>query len=66
MPLSERRMRWEAMMQKLRNHTIQQWFADFVDALQATRIDAGTAVAEVLDPPTTRPLRAVNAGARYH
>jgi trehalose 6-phosphate synthase len=66
MPLSERRMRWEAMMEKLRNHTIQQWFADFVDALQATRIDAGTAVAEVLDPPTTRPLRAVNAGARYH
>jgi trehalose 6-phosphate synthase len=66
MPLSERRMRWEAMMGKLRSHTIQQWFADFVDALQATRIDAGAAVAEVLDPPTSRPLRAVNAGARYH
>ena len=66
MPLSERRMRWEAMMEKLRSHTIQQWFADFVDALQATRIDAGAAVAEVLDPPTSRPLRAVNAGARYH
>ena len=34
MPLTERRMRWEAMMAKLRGHTIQQWFADFIDALQ--------------------------------
>ena len=36
MPLTERRMRWEAMMEKLRGSTIQQWFADFVDALQET------------------------------
>ena len=36
MPLIERRMRWEAMMVKLRAGTIQQWFADFVDALQET------------------------------
>ena len=33
MPLTERRMRWEAMMEKLHASTIQQWFADFVDAL---------------------------------
>src|SRR5260370_25591404 len=39
MSLAERRMRWEAMMVKLRAGTIQQWFADFVDALQETRID---------------------------
>src|SRR6266536_3692966 len=31
MPLPERRMRWEAMMGKLRTHTIQQWFAEFID-----------------------------------
>ena len=37
MPLSERRMRWEAMMAKLRGSTIQRWFADFVDALRETR-----------------------------
>ena len=37
MPLTERRMRWEAMMAKLRAGTIQQWFADFVDALQDSR-----------------------------
>src|SRR3977135_3637107 len=34
MPLTERCMRWEAMMEKLRVGTIQQWFSDFVDALQ--------------------------------
>jgi trehalose 6-phosphate synthase len=66
MPLIERRMRWEAMMAKLRGHTIQQWFADFVDALQATRID-NPAVEPVLpDPPAPWPLRSVNSGTRYH
>ena len=39
MPLTERRMRWEAMMAKLRSHTIQQWFADFTDALNECRLD---------------------------
>jgi trehalose 6-phosphate synthase len=34
MPLIERRMRWESMMAKLRAGTIQEWFADFIDALQ--------------------------------
>uniref|UniRef100_Q07HW1 Trehalose-6-phosphate synthase n=1 Tax=Rhodopseudomonas palustris (strain BisA53) TaxID=316055 RepID=Q07HW1_RHOP5 len=35
MPLTERRMRWDAMMTKLRKHSIQAWFADFLEALQA-------------------------------
>src|ERR1700680_4686277 len=39
MPLTERRMRWEAMMAKLSSGTIQRWFADFVDALQETQTD---------------------------
>src|SRR6202007_3300796 len=39
MPLTERRMRWEAMMVKLRGHTIQQWFADFVEALRDSQGD---------------------------
>ena len=38
MPLTERRMRWEAMMTKLRSHTIQQWSADFVAALEKSRV----------------------------
>jgi trehalose 6-phosphate synthase len=66
MPLNERRLRWEAMMDKLRNHTIQQWFANFVDALQATQTDAAPAVPAMMEPPTLRPLRSVNSGARYH
>src|ERR1700724_3473934 len=39
MPLTERRMRWEAMMEKLHASTIQGWFTDFVDALQESRAD---------------------------
>jgi trehalose 6-phosphate synthase len=66
MPLSERRMRWEAMMQKLRGQTIQQWFGDFVDALQEA--GAGKAATEppIEEPPTPWTLRSVNSGARYH
>ena len=62
MPLTERRMRWEAMMAKLRSRTIQQWFADFIDALQETRADRP--VAE--PPPALYPLRSVNSGTRYN
>jgi trehalose 6-phosphate synthase len=67
MPLTERRMRWEAMMEKLRSGTIQQWFVDFVDALQATQIDKGASEPLEAEPPTLWPLRSVNTnGARYH
>src|SRR6201986_1643172 len=43
MPLLERRMRWEAMMVKLRRSSIQNWFASFVETLQATRAEAEAA-----------------------
>ena len=66
MPLIERRMRWEAMMTKLRAGTIQQWFADFVDALQETGFDKAAGEPVITEPPTLLPLRSVNAGARYH
>jgi trehalose 6-phosphate synthase len=67
MPAVERRMRWEAMMEKLRAGTIQQWFADFVEALQDTRITGGpTGPLMVEQPPTPWPLRSVNSSARYH
>ena len=65
MPLAERRMRWEAMMQKLRSHTIQRWFADFVDALQGTQSDRSAAEPPQPEPPTLWPLRSVNSGGRY-
>jgi trehalose 6-phosphate synthase len=71
MPLTERRMRWEAMMDKLRQHTIQQWFADFIEALRKTRPDGVTPYRPapeppVSQPPTLWPLRSASGTARYH
>jgi trehalose 6-phosphate synthase len=66
MSLSERKLRWEAMMEKLHGSTIQQWFANFVEALQATRAEDGAAVPETADPPAVWPLRSVNSSSRYH
>ena len=66
MPLAERRMRWEAMMARLRTGTIQRWFADFVEALQDTRSDRYAAEPLPAEPPARRPLRSVNSSARYH
>jgi len=65
MQLIERRMRWEAMMAKLRAGTVQQWFADFVDALEETRLDKAAVDPAIPEPPTLRPLRSINGGARY-
>jgi trehalose 6-phosphate synthase len=65
MPLAERRLRWEAMMQKLRVGTIQRWFADFVEALQGTESDRSDIEPPLPEPPTLWPLRSVNSGARY-
>jgi trehalose 6-phosphate synthase len=66
MPLPERRMRWEAMMEKLRGSTIQQWFADFVDALQESQLDKSASAPRIAEPPTSWPLRSANIGVRYH
>src|SRR6202795_4826500 len=65
-PLTERRMRWEAMMAKLRDSTIQQWFADFIDALQDTHTDKSEIGPIIAEPPAPWPLHSVNTGARYH
>jgi trehalose 6-phosphate synthase len=65
MPLTERQMRWEAMMEKLRGSTIQQWFADFVDALQETRVEK-TPIEPLIPEPTLWPVRSANSGARFH
>ena len=66
MPLHERRLRWEAMMAKLRGSTIQQWFADFVDALQETRSDKTPAEPLLPETPAVWPLRSVTSGVPYH
>jgi trehalose 6-phosphate synthase len=62
MPLLERRMRWEAMMAKLRRRSVQQWFSSFVDALQTARAEREAAgLRPILRPPGVWPLRSVNA-----
>ncbi len=66
MPLTERRMRWEAMMTNLRSHTIQDWFADFVDALQDTQSDRSVIGPIMAEPPVLRPLRSINSNPRYY
>jgi trehalose 6-phosphate synthase len=66
MPLTERRMRWEAMMAKLRSGTIQQWFARFVDELQDTQLDKNEPPPVVSDHPALWPRRSAQAGARMH
>jgi len=66
MPLTERRMRWEAMMAKLRGQTIQQWFSDFTDALRESR-HYSVELAPVMTEPALWPLRsATTGGVRYH
>jgi trehalose 6-phosphate synthase len=65
MPLHERRLRYEAMMQKLNRHSIQQWFADFVEALQDTEVEE-TEIEPLPAAPAILVQRAVTPGARYH
>jgi trehalose 6-phosphate synthase len=52
-------------MEKLRGSTIQQWFADFVDALQETQPDR-SAIEPLVPEPTLWPVRSANSSARYH
>jgi trehalose 6-phosphate synthase len=66
MPLTERRMRYEAMMKKLRSQTIQQWFSDFTDALQESRSGKVIGNPIVAGGSTLWPRRAAHSTARYH
>ncbi len=69
MPLIERRMRYEAMMERLNGHTIQQWFAEFVDTLRECAADRAAPAPEPLvsGSPGLWPKRTVHsAAAGYH
>jgi trehalose 6-phosphate synthase len=61
MPFPERRMRWEAMMAKLRHRSIQQWFTSFVEALETARAERESAAQPIEIIPALWPLRSVNA-----
>jgi trehalose 6-phosphate synthase len=54
------------MMAKLHAGTIQQWFADFVDALRETQGDKAAVAPAMPEPPASWALRSVNSSARYH
>jgi trehalose 6-phosphate synthase len=66
MPLTERQLRYQAMMVKLRKHTIQHWFAEFVDALRDRRLVRAATPPIPANPPSPWPLRTANSNARYH
>jgi trehalose 6-phosphate synthase len=66
MPLTERRMRWEAMMAKLRGQTIQTWFADFTEALGECRLDRGELAPGIAEPVIWPLHSATTGGIRYH
>jgi trehalose 6-phosphate synthase len=63
MPLLERRMRWEAMMARLQRRSIQQWFAEFVDALREAGGDREQTL-PASEPPILWPIRSANSNAR--
>ena len=65
MPLTERKMRWDAMMKKLRGHTIQQWSADFVAELEKCRTEKAAVAPLAHQPPQAlRWLKSAISGVR--
>lgn len=66
MPLTERRMRWEAMMERLRRGTVANWFASFVEELQEIQLDKRAMPSLMPDPPSLWLRRSGQAGARVH
>jgi trehalose 6-phosphate synthase len=66
MPLTERRMRYEAMMDKLQSHTIQHWSSDFIDALRDSQTGKPVAGPIVADQSSLWPRHAAQSSARYH
>ena len=66
MPLPERRMRYEAMMQKLRAGSIKQWFADFLASLQDGQVDKASREPLLRTAPAAWPPRPTGSVARLH
>ncbi|WP_024511733.1 trehalose-6-phosphate synthase [Bradyrhizobium sp. ARR65] len=71
MPLTERRMRYEAMMDKLKSHSITHWFANFIRALQESRSERAPSIADQAmgEPEMPEPMwrmRGAHGVARFH
>jgi len=61
MSVAERRLRHEAMMEKLRERTIQRWFADFIAALRECGVDSAVASLPSRDGAALPALRSAKA-----
>ena len=61
MSVAERRLRHEAMMEKLRERTIQRWFADFIAALRECGIGSAAASLPSRDGTALPTLRSAKA-----
>ncbi len=66
MPLPERRMRYAAMMDKLRASSIQQWFADFVACMREGQTEKSAQQPQLPATPALWPVRSAGTSARYH
>ena len=66
MPLTERRLRWEAMMDKLARRHHPAMVCQFRRRLAGQPARNGAEETPVVEPPTMWPPRSVNSGARYH
>ncbi len=67
MPLTERRLRYETMMDRLKRHTITHWFADFIRALQDSQNEVPSIAEPALAEPSARwQLRGAPGVARFH
>ncbi|MGH8026065.1 MAG: alpha,alpha-trehalose-phosphate synthase (UDP-forming) [Pseudoxanthomonas sp.] len=65
MPLSERKERWNAMMESLRSNTVDRWARRFLAALRAASAESSAAVAKpgTEDPGSRGSLRPATGGA---
>ncbi len=64
MPLTERRLRWNAMMKSLRAGTVQQWFSDFIEALHDAHVARNRRpLAARVDPTPAWPVHTGGIGA---
>jgi trehalose 6-phosphate synthase len=66
MPLTERRLRFAAMMERLKSHTIHDWFSDFVGALRDSRIEKEAAESALPDPAILPTRRSAGPALRYY
>jgi hypothetical protein len=54
------------MMERLKSHTVHDWFSDFVGALRDSRIEKETSEPALPDPAILLPRRSAGPLLRYY